>query len=228
MRKTTIVYYPMDTQTFESIARRKIAGWYSKPEYEDKAVERMSKQRTEIIDLLKSTERENIDAVIQYLDDSGFFYRASSPHKHHNWPGGLAEHSLGTCKLALSRGKDLPRDSVIIAAMLHDTCKSDRFWFKGRFIGKHRSKCTMDDSHSVRSVFLLKKCNLKLKEAERFAIRWHMKGEHYRPHDPKSRADHDKAVKTPLWHVVFWADKDDARAHPAGKRQKMQPSPEKA
>ena len=55
----------MDTNTFEAIARRKIAGWFSTKEYEDKAIERLSKQRTEIIDLLKSTKRENIDVVIQ-------------------------------------------------------------------------------------------------------------------------------------------------------------------
>ena len=210
----------MDTNTFEAIARRKIAGWFSTKEYGDKAIERLSKQRTDIIDLLKSTKRENIDVVIQYLDDSGFFYRASSPNKHHNWPGGLAEHSLGTCKLAMSRAKGLPEDSVIIAAMLHDTCKSDRFWFRGRNIRKHREHCPMDGLHSVRSVYLLRECNLKLKEPERLAIRWHMKGDRYRSKDPIKNADHEKATKTPLWRVVFWADKDDARAHPAGMIRK--------
>ena len=208
----------MDQKTFENIVRRKLSGWYSKEEDIEKAVDRISRQRTEIIDLLRSTQRDNIESVIQYLDDSGFFYRASSPHKHHNWPGGLAEHSLGTCKLALSRGQDIPRENIIIAALLHDTCKADRFWFKGRSIIEHTPKCSMDSRHSVRSVFLLKDCGLKLTESERLAIRWHMKGDKYRPHDPESKADHDKAVKCPLWKLVFWADKDDAKAHPSGKR----------
>ena len=75
--------------TFEAKVRRKIAGWYTKPEYEDKAVARIVAQRDEIINLLQSTGREGIDEVLRYLDDSGFYYRASSPHKHHNWPGGL-------------------------------------------------------------------------------------------------------------------------------------------
>lgn len=204
-------------ESFEAKVRRKIAGWYSKPEYVDKAVARIAAQREEIIALLESTEREGIEEVLRYLDESGFYYRASSPNKHHNWPGGLAEHSLGTCKLALQRAGDLPRDSVIIAAMLHDTCKSDRFWFRGRSIRKHREKCEMDGRHSVRSIVILKNCGLQLTNPEYLAIRWHMKGERYHSRDPRKEADHTKAVKTPLWKVVFHADKDDAKAHPAGK-----------
>ena len=70
---------------FEKLVRRKIAGWYSNREYEDKAVSRMEAVRTEIIELLASTKREGIGNVIDYLDRSGFFYRASSAYKHHNY-----------------------------------------------------------------------------------------------------------------------------------------------
>ena len=62
-------------ESFEAKVRRKIAGWYSKPEYVDKAVARIAAQREEIIDLLKSTERDGIEEVLRYLDDSGFYYR---------------------------------------------------------------------------------------------------------------------------------------------------------
>ena len=207
-------------ESFEAKARRKISGWYDKQEYEDKAVTRMADQRDEIICLLQSTEREGIDEVLLYLDESGFYYRASSPYKHHNWPGGLAEHSLGTCKLALERdGDTLPRESVIIAGMLHDTCKSDRFWFRGRSIIKHHYNCAQDDLHSARSISILKNRGLKLTEPERLAIRWHMKGEHYHSRNLRKEADHSKAVRTPLWKIVFWADKDDAKAHPAGRNK---------
>ncbi len=207
-------------EAFEARVRRKIAGWYTKQEYEDKAVARIAAQRDEIINLLQSTGREGMDEVLRYLDDSGFYYRASSPNKHHNWPGGLAEHSLGTCKLALQRAdSSLPQDSVIIAAMLHDTCKSDRFWFRGRSIRKHNYDCRLGDLHSVRSIAILRNYGLNMTEPERLAIRWHMKGEHYHSHDPRKEADHTKAVRTPLWKIVFWADKDDARLHPAGGRR---------
>ena len=202
---------------FEKLVRRKIAGWYSNREYEDKAVSRMEAVRTEIIELLASTKREGIGNVIDYLDRSGFFYRASSAYKHHNYPGGLAEHSLGTYKLAQADGVKLglPDDSVIIAALLHDTCKSDRFWFKGRLIRQHTPKCEMDGKHSVRSVIILKDCGLKLNEQERRAIRWHMKAEKYHSRRENEERDHSKAVKEDLWRAVFYADKRDAAAHPA-------------
>ena len=201
----------MNTQeSFKTIARRKIAGWYSRTEWEDKAVERMTAVRDEIIGLLRSTGREGVEDVIEYLDSRGFYYRASSPTGHHNFPGGLAEHSLGTYKRAQAKAGDLPADSVIITALLHDICKADRFWFKGRTILKHTERTAIDRAHSSRSIAILKDCGLRLTESERLAIRWHMKDEFYRPRDPRKAADHAKAANDPLWRVVFYADKADA------------------
>ncbi len=199
---------------FEIIARKKIAGWYSAKEHEDKAIARMVSQREAITNLLVSTERQGINNVLQYLDDSGFFYRASSPHGHHNYPGGLAEHSLGTYRLAQSSGIGLNRNSIIICSLLHDICKSDRFWFKGRSIRQHTPNCEMDSRHSVRSIAILKDCGLPLAEPERRAIRWHMKGPHSHPRNEKDKADHAKATTEKLWSVVFYSDKKDAAAHP--------------
>lgn len=119
------------TTQFEKIAHRKISGWYSTQEDEDKAVSRMSDTRQQIINLLSLTGREGINNVLDYLDDSGFYYRASSTRNHHNFPGGLAEHLLGTYKIASNstRAKEVDKDSLIIGTILHDICKSDRFWF---------------------------------------------------------------------------------------------------
>ena len=195
--------------------RRKIKNWYKNQQDEDKAINRIIAQRKKIIDLLRSTKRDGVEKVIQYLDDSGFYYRASSVHGHHNFPGGLAEHCYGTYLLATAKnaGK-LPEDQVIIAALLHDICKSDRFWFKGRSIRKHTPKCEMDGRHSVRSIVIIKDCGLVLTENERLAIRWHMKGPRYHSRDSRKEADHSKAIKNPLWNVVFYSDKEDAKAHP--------------
>ena len=199
----------------EKKVRRKISGWYANEQYTEHAVLRIMKQRNEIINLLRSTNRNNIENVIKYLDESGFYYRASSPNGHHNYPGGLAEHSLGTYREAAKNASGLPEESVIIAALLHDICKSDRFWFKGREIRMHSTKNEIDDKHSVRSIAIIKNCEVNLSNSEYLAIRWHMKGVNYQPRDPKKKASHDKAIKDPLWNVVFYADKKDAKMHPA-------------
>ena len=216
LAEDNLVYTEHPQEYYEELYRKKIKGWYSTPEFEDKAVKRMISQREEIITLLLSTHRPGIDNVLQYLDDRGFYYRASSTNGHHNFPGGLAEHCLGTCKLALKVApkKDLPRDSVIIAAIFHDICKADRFWFKGRSIRQHTAKCEMDSRHSIRSIAILNNCGLELTEQERRAIRWHMKGPNYHSRDTRKEADHSKAIKEDLWKVIFYSDKKDAAAHP--------------
>lgn len=221
LAEDNLVYTEHPQEYYEELYRKKIKGWYSKKEYEDRAIKRMLDVRTEIISLLRSTNRDGIENVIQYLDDRGFYYRASSPNGHHNFPGGLAEHSLGVYNYAKKAAKkySLDEDSVKIAALLHDICKADRSWFKGRAIYEHTPHCDMDGRHSVRSIALLKNCGLKLTEQERRAIRWHMKGHKYHSRDSKLEADHSKAIKEGLWKVVFESDKKDAGDHPASHRK---------
>ena len=221
LAEDNLVYTEHPQEYYEELFRKKIKGWYTTPEFEDKAVKRMISQREEIIKLLLSTHRPSIDNVIQYLDDRGFYYRASSTNGHHNFPGGLAEHCLGVCKLALKKAakKDLPRDSVIIAAIFHDICKADRFWFKGRNIQLHH-QYGIDRLHSERSLAILKDCGLNLTEQERRAIRWHMKDPKKHPELIIKSKDYSKAINEDLWKAVHYSDRDDAGAHSRRKDKK--------
>ena len=80
--------------------RKKIDGWSQKEEHFTNAVNRIVKQREEIIALLESVKKVDTKKLISYLDKSGFFYRPSGgKNKHHNFPGGLAEHSLGVFRI---------------------------------------------------------------------------------------------------------------------------------
>ena len=52
-----------------------------------------------IIDRLRATKRENIENIIDYMENKGFFtYHC---HRHHHYPGGLAEHAWQTYQIAL-------------------------------------------------------------------------------------------------------------------------------
>lgn len=86
--------------------------------------------------MLLSTNREGIEHVIKKLEELGFFMAPASTKFHLNYEGGLLEHSMNVCETALElremmiRKKDelsefLPQESVIIAALLHDVCKTD-------------------------------------------------------------------------------------------------------
>ena len=60
----------------------------------------ISTNKDTIVSLLRSVKRKGIEAVIRYLEDSGFFTAPSSINRHHNWKGGLAEHCLGVYQIA--------------------------------------------------------------------------------------------------------------------------------
>ena len=161
--------------------------------------------RATIRELLEEVRKEvnyeemnrGVNNVLRYLDQSGFYYRASSAHGHHNFPGGLAEHCLGVCNKALEMGQDkYTRKSLIISGLFHDICKADRFYFIGSRIMHHRSSGT---EHSSRSVEILKQCKFPLLPTETYAIRWHM-----RKH---------MAVKDDFAFLIFRADKIDAQRH---------------
>lgn len=165
--------------------------------------------RTRIESLLKSTGREGMDRVIKYLRDNDFYEVPSSLRRHHNWTGGLAEHCLGVYDRLATTGADLPPDSVIITALLHDICKARKLYrdHNGHWRERH------DDSlhikgHGSRSVKLLEKvCGLKLTDAERKAIRWHMGGYNL----PKEELREFFANKSNnLWRLLLNADRYNA------------------
>ena len=88
--------------------------------------------KEEIIATLKKTGREGIDSLIEYMEEAGFFTAPASGGNHSNGEGGLAEHSLNVCHIAeklsvcLIGGTNITdeiRNSVVIAALLHDLGK---------------------------------------------------------------------------------------------------------
>ena len=94
--------------------------------------------KAEFVSLLRSTGREGVDDLIEYLDDgrNHFFTAPASVNHHLNKDGGLLRHSLNVCHAALKLREmviaerpdlepHLGRASVIIAALLHDICKAD-------------------------------------------------------------------------------------------------------
>lgn len=152
--------------------------------------------RTEFEQLLRSTGREDIEYVIEDIAELGFFEAPASTRFHLNYDGGLAEHSLNVCKSALmlreqviamrpELEKSLPKDSVIIASLLHDVCKADIY---KPVVKKHKNEfgIMVDEpgydvdyshfplGHGEKSVIVILRCGFSLTDDEILAIRWHM------------------------------------------------------
>ena len=165
----------------------------------------IDKNRREILRLLISTQREGLESVIDYLYSSGFFVIPSSLKRHHSWRGGLAQHSLSVCKIALSLNTELPRFSIILCALLHDICKATQLYYDNQGNLHHREPYIK--GHGMRSINLLKMLNLRLSDDERRAIRWHMGG-YYATVD--EIPDLEIARKSKLWEIIHKADIMDA------------------
>lgn len=156
----------------------------------------MQTNKEEFISLLQSTKRDGVDYVIEDLCDWGFFEAPASSKFHLNVEGGLVEHSLNVCKVALnvrdvmlamddSLLEALPKDSVIIASLLHDVCKTDiykpvikkqknQFGIWVDMPGYDLNYRNFPLGHGEKSVIMLLRSGLDLTDNEIMAIRWHM------------------------------------------------------
>ena len=152
--------------------------------------------KEEFLQLLRSTERDGIEDVISDLEQLGFFEAPASAGHHLNIEGGLVKHSINTCKAALaiweamkplepSLESEVKRDSVIIASLLHDVCKSDiykRSVKKGKnALGQWEDtegyKVTYKNfpmGHGEKSLVMILLGGIDLYDDEMLAIRWHM------------------------------------------------------
>jgi hypothetical protein len=188
----------------------------------------MSKEK--FTEILSSTGRKGMDAVIAKLDESGFFDAPASSRFHLSCKGGLMEHSMNVYEAALfvreqiiqrrpELEEQLPLDSVAICALLHDTCKTDiykegilsrknadGYWEK--YVGYQVDYNTgLPLGHGEKSVILLLSWGLELKPEEMLAIRWHMSAWDM----PMQSAEHKESfnaakAKSPLVSLIQTAD----------------------
>lgn len=140
-----------------------------------------------IIELLKSTNREGMDNLIEFLEKSDFFKAPASTRFHGDHEGGLAEHSFKVYEILKEKvkfaGLDIPEETIIISALLHDICKTNFYkidyrnaknslgvWEK---VPYYTIEDTIPYGHGEKSVMMLTEY-IKLTNNEKYAIRWHM------------------------------------------------------
>lgn len=152
--------------------------------------------KAKFIELLRSTGRKGIEETITMLEQSGFFQAPASTRFHLSYEGGLLEHSLGVCRIALmvrnqllrvkpELEEKLPEKSVILASLLHDTCKAEIYkkamkrrknpsGFWEDYEGYDVDYSQFPVGHGEKSVIVLLQAGLELTTEEILAIRWHM------------------------------------------------------
>ncbi len=189
----------------------------------------IQKNKEEFVSLLKSAERPGMDDVIKDLEELGFFEAPASAGHHLNVAGGLVEHSLNTCKAALAvyegmrniepyLEREVKRESIIIASLLHDVCKSDIY--KRSVKRRKTSFGTWEDAegykltyknfpmgHGEKSLVMLLCSGLELYDDEMLAIRWHMGAWGINMNSYEEQRNYDAArTLYPLVSIIQTAD----------------------
>ena len=143
--------------------------------------------KDKILELLKSTNREGMENLIEFLEKSDFFKAPASTKFHGNHEGGLAEHSYKVYEILKEKVKfakmEVAEETVIISAILHDICKTNFYkidyrnaknslgvWEK---VPYYTIEDTIPYGHGEKSVMMLTEY-IKLTNEEKYSIRWHM------------------------------------------------------
>ena len=127
--------------------------------------------KEEFISLLRSTNREGIEEVIQFLEKSDFYKAPASTRFHGSFEGGLLEHSMKVYEILKHKVKNsvldlnVSDDTLIIIALLHDICKVNFYKVDYRNAKNERGEWekvpyyTVDDTipygHGEKSVMMI-------------------------------------------------------------------------
>lgn len=84
--------------------------------------------KNRFLSLLKTVNRDGIQDLIEWLNESDFFTAPASRSYHGSYVGGLCEHSLNVYDELVRLLQVYPEikvqdDTVIISSLLHDLCK---------------------------------------------------------------------------------------------------------
>lgn len=148
------------------------------------------------IEMLRQTNRQGVETVIENLEKLGFFEAPASTRFHLAVKGGLAEHSVSVCRTAIRLREmaiteqpeledRLPLESVMLTALLHDVCKAEIYKVGYRNVKNEAGvweKVPVYETdyshfpigHGEKSVIRLIQWGVSLTMDEMLAIRWHM------------------------------------------------------
>lgn len=192
-------------------------------------VDKVKENKEEFCRLLRSTNREGVEYVIEDLENLGFFEAPASTRFHLCNRGGLVEHSLNVCKAALELlpimhrmrpdlKDELREDSVILCSLLHDVNKAEIYKpvvkKRKNAMGVWEDFDTYDVDfsnfpmgHGEKSVIVLLLSGLQLHDNEMLAIRWHMAAWDLAFQSPEAKSNINAARdKYPLCGLIQCAD----------------------
>ena len=189
----------------------------------------MTQLKEQFQQTLLSTNRDGMENVIRHLERLGFFDAPASTKYHLNVKGGLMQHSWNVYQTAVMLREQmirmkpeleqkLPMESIIIASLLHDACKSNIY--KETLVNRKNDQgiwekvpgydvdySSLPLGHGEKSVIMLLALGLKLTKDEMLAIRCHMTAWELAFQSGEQKANLQKAKElAPLCTLIQCAD----------------------
>ena len=138
-------------------------------------------------------QREGVDELLDYLENSDFYTSPASTMYHGSYPGGLCEHSINVYESLVTEvhntygenwAEVIDPESVAIVSLFHDLCKVNTYEsylrnVKNEDTGKweqvecYRRNPMFPLGHGEKSLFIIMNYMLLVPQ-EALAIRWHM------------------------------------------------------
>lgn len=145
--------------------------------------------KEQFISLCSQVNREGMNELLKWLDNSDFYTCPASSRFHGAYPGGLLEHSLNVYNelkrlLSVYPEIQVPEESVIISSLFHDLCKVNMYDTEKRNRKNKSGQWESYDAYTIKekfcfgghgskSVFLVQNF-IKLSPEEAVAINCHM------------------------------------------------------
>ncbi len=132
--------------------------------------------------------RPGAGTMLAWLENTDFFVAPASTRYHGSHPGGLVEHSVNAAEalvdLIEAFDADIPIQSAVLVALLHDVCKAEYYhettrrakdadgkWQDVRAYSVRQDRLPL--GHGEKSLYIVRSC-MDLTDEEACAIRWHM------------------------------------------------------
>lgn len=174
----------------------------------------MTRKQSLFVRLLNDVNREGTAELLQWLFASGFFEAPASRRDHLCCREGLLTHSINTMYAAVAIlanlqkqgfARGVTRESVIVASLLHDVCKADRYVQNED--GSYSVQIQLPVGHGEKSVMQILRTGYRLTDDEMAAIRWHMGPFRLCFNSAEELLHYEKAQRTiPLVEIIHLAD----------------------
>lgn len=165
-------------------------------------------------DLLRSVNRPHTEDIISGLERIGFFHSPASRRDHLSYEGGLLEHSMNVYRVATLLANDMrvlrcdfsvSKNSLIVASLCHDVCKSGRYSLNAQGEYEKDFSC-FPAGHGEASVIWLLQHGYPLNEDEVLAIRYHMGPWHVPVNEEMQTLYEYACTNYPLVPLIHTAD----------------------